>query len=972
MIDVAKLENARGERSGQEQSAVEVVEILVPGLGTIDRDALLRPTGVDRISGDNKAGLYRGVDPDKGRITDDQGRRVVQLERELYDWTRLTIGGAWRALWLFLLPFLLINLVAWMQPRWPCGTDKLHTKVAGAVYEFGARLLALSLTVLVVGTFGQVAMDQFAWQCSPRGPGGPSTVCAPGNEAVKVLGQLPGPAVALVLAAMVPAAVVFVLLFFARDSRQEYLPVKETVTAQKAEEARRKRATQGEDGHPLELEGFWEHNRRSPGIAAQHVWAGVLTAAALLTWTPMHEDPPGSGRKAVGLALFGVILVMALVVVCSVPWLHNHFGITLPEGSLRRRSAQHVRFLYGKRFTVQRPVITRRGRPAAWLRRRTSLVQRGQDDETLRLEREVEVVEFLPLWPTRHLLLAGISCGAVTAAAVLYCLWPGRQWHLGGQLPGILVQSTALLVAQGFGILLLVIGAVFLPGRAGSRTGRTKNAESAQNSPAGEEAPTAGHHHTSSGEKSRRRMALYGLAGAATAVLACFVGWLYTDAVAQWTSSWLAVKKGKGPEIPDPAHLMGMMLVPLLIAAGAFWAAVTALVRFLPPPRRPGAPVLPDQPRRSGTLREFMRRLHPVRVARTLLSAALSLPRATQALFRLIRGPRPASRMSEDDRRHMQEVRAAHRRHNYLLRELDWLMAFAAPLILILVAAYYLHWGIQKSQEGARNLVYDVLGSVSGPMLAGLAALMVLALRTMAMRQEMRQNAGLAWAFGAFWPRAVHPFAPPPWTVRAVPELVWRLKALLEEEGKDRRVLIRANSMGAVLAMAAVWQLKDPLRERIALLTTGCPARTYFTRLYPGFVCADSIACLAPCGGTGTLAGWINVWRDTDPLGGPVGLDCVDERWSDNGEGCGGPHDLVCERTKEAPVFPPIDGHRGYTTDKRLLGLRAELVRHLLEPGKPSRRPAASSSAVCCGLCPVQGPRSGDAGQPTSPAEATS
>ncbi|MEU6252492.1 hypothetical protein [Streptomyces sp. NPDC047043] len=260
MIDVAKLENAQVQKPGQAQSAVEVVEILVPGLGAIDRDALLRPTGVDRVSGDNKAGLYRGTDPDNGLVTDDQGRPVVQLKREVYDWTRLTIGGAWRALWLFLLPFLLINLVAWMQPRWPCGTDKLHTKVSGAVYEFGARLLALSLTVLVVGTFGQVAMDQFAWQCAPQG--GP---CADGKQAVHMLQQLPGPQFGLVLAALLPAVVVFVLLFFARDSRQEYLPVKPTVTAQEAEKARRKRATKGEDGHPLDCRASGSTTGDLPG-----------------------------------------------------------------------------------------------------------------------------------------------------------------------------------------------------------------------------------------------------------------------------------------------------------------------------------------------------------------------------------------------------------------------------------------------------------------------------------------------------------------------------------------------------------------------------------------------------------------------------------------------------------------------------------------------------------------------------------
>lgn len=131
--------------------AVEVVELLVPGLGPVDRDALLWPRGVDRISGDNKAGLYRAGQPDTGVVPGTSGQPLV---REVYDWTRLTIGGASRALWLFLLPFLLVNRVAWMQPRWPSGADGRLTKAAGALYEFGARLLALTLTVLVVGTFG--------------------------------------------------------------------------------------------------------------------------------------------------------------------------------------------------------------------------------------------------------------------------------------------------------------------------------------------------------------------------------------------------------------------------------------------------------------------------------------------------------------------------------------------------------------------------------------------------------------------------------------------------------------------------------------------------------------------------------------------------------------------------------------------------------------------------------------------------
>ncbi|MEU6252491.1 hypothetical protein [Streptomyces sp. NPDC047043] len=593
----------------------------------------------------------------------------------------------------------------------------------------------------------------------------------------------------------------------------------------------------------------------------------------------MHEDPQGSARKAFGVVFFAVILVMALVVVLSVPWLHNHFGLTLPEGSPRRR-------LLGLRYLRDKKIEVERSSPSG-----------GK-----------EQVDLLPLWPTRYPVLAGICCAMVNAVAVIYCLWPGRDWKVRGQLPGILVQSTSLLVAQGFGILLLLAGALLLPGRTGTSSGRTK----------------------------RRSIALYGLAGAAVAVIACFVGWLYTDAVAQWTSSWLAPKGEKGPKVPEPVQLMGMMLVPVLITAAAAWGVISAVVRLLPVP-----PCDRDRDRKTGRTR-----------------AARSRPGVSEDEI-----SEPA--LSKDEQRHLQKVEAARRRHHYLLKALDWLLAFTALLIVFFVAAYYCHLGIRPSQEGARNLVYDALGTASVPMLAALAGLMLLAFRTLALRPEMRQNAGLAWAFGAFWPRAVHPFAPPPWTVRAVPEFVWRLKALLEEKGKDRRVLIRANSMGSVLVLAAVWQLKGPARRRIALLTTGSPVRTYFTRHYPGFVCADSIACLAPCG-EGTLAGWTNVWRDTDPLGGPVRLDCVDERWPDDGEDGAGAEDGKCERTKTKPVFPPIEGHRGYTTDARLLTLRRELVQRLLGEGRPSRRTPDPSSGGCSGRCRADGVPERAAGDPAT------
>ena len=869
MGDVAKIEVGR-KTAGSEEAAteeavqargVDVVELLVPGLGPVDRDALLRPRGTGRETGDDKAGFYRSGQLDQGVVPDTDGQRLV---REVYDWTRLTIGGASRALWLFLLPFLLINLVAWMQPRWPAGADGRRHKLAGAVYEFGARLLALSLTVLVVGTFGQVAMDQFAWQCHPAAQ---QRVC--GDQAGEALANLSGPQTGLALAALVPAVVVFVLLRVARDAKQEYLPVLPTVSAEEAEAARRRRAAEGADGLPLELAGFWEHNRRDPGIAAQHVWAGLLTTATLLTWTPMHQDPAGSTAKTVGIALFGVISVMALVVVVSVPALYRKFGIRLPENSWRAKCVARIPYLRTKPIRIKppdRPWYARLSpTPAAHAPVSGGAREPAGADETSRDDR----VTLLPLWPTRYPLPAGVCCGLVNAAALVYCLWPDRRWHVEGQLPGIHVQSTILLLAQGVGVVLLLLAAVFLPDKG-----------------------------------TRRGMALFGHAGAAVAVLACFLGWLYTVALAQWTSSWLAEDR-TGPVVTEPVTRMGMVLLPVLLTVALCAAVIWAVVRVLPVPDP-----APDGPRPG-------------------------------------EDPGNEADLSKDDQRHLNELMAARRRHTYLLRQLNWMIGLTALAIVVWILLFDRVKGLRKPDEGARSLVYDLLGTASVPLLAALAALVLFAFRTLALRPEMRQNAGLAWAFGAFWPRAVHPFAPPSWTTRAVPELVRRLQFLLRDE--HRLVLIRAKSMGSVLALAAIWQLEGHERERIGLLTSGCPVGMYFSRQYPGFVCDESIRTLAdPCGARAKLGAWTNVWRDTDPLGGPVGIRGVDVWWTDDAEDRGGTRHMTPLRSEQHPVFAPINGHSNYTQDKRMVPERDRLLQRLLHARAPaggSLRPATADAS---------------------------
>lgn len=98
---------------------------------------------------------------------------------------------------------------------------------------------------------------------------------------------------------------------------------------------------------------------------------------------------------------------------------------------------------------------------------------------------------------------------------------------------------------------------------------------------------------------------------------------------------------------------------------------------------------------------------------------------------------------------------------------------------------------------------------------------------------------GIVWDITCFLPRTGHPFGPPSFAERAVPEIAGRLYAWLAAEGRSSRTAVLvAHSMGGVLAVSSLGllasspQTRDVL-GRISLLTFGVQLRAFFGRMLP-------------------------------------------------------------------------------------------------------------------------------------------
>ncbi|MER7369966.1 hypothetical protein [Nonomuraea wenchangensis] len=177
--------------------------------------------------------------------------------------------------------------------------------------------------------------------------------------------------------------------------------------------------------------------------------------------------------------------------------------------------------------------------------------------------------------------------------------------------------------------------------------------------------------------------------------------------------------------------------------------------------------------------------------------------------------------------------------------------------------------GVAAATAAGRLGLITPVGGLAGALssagswaLVAVAAGLVMVGRRAYRDGRLRRTVGILWDVATFWPRAVHPLAPPCYAERVVPELAARVGRLARTD--QDQVIISGHSQGSVIAAALVLQLRPELRRRVALLTHGSPLRRLYAAFFPAWFGGEGLAAVR------AAVPWHNLFRLSDPIGGPV------------------------------------------------------------------------------------------------------
>ncbi|MDN3265472.1 hypothetical protein QWJ26_37850 [Streptomyces sp. CSDS2] len=384
------------------------------------------------------------------------------------------------------------------------------------------------------------------------------------------------------------------------------------------------------------------------------------------------------------------------------------------------------------------------------------------------------------------------------------------------------------------------------------------------------------------------RTGMRGLGGPAVALLACALGGVISGGVAQRVADWLdgtrALLAGPPTLLTWQASVIPPLIAVLLLLAAALAVRTARLARAeraRVPGEYPGEPEDPPRTRAIAHARAMATLTDSVPLVVAVLTAATLLLGAVALAGAAATGKTPDG---------------AAQRTPHLVQAVAEASQALGSWLVGLGFVLFVTWGRRAYKDASA-----------------------------------RRTIGILWDVGTFWPRAAHPFAPPCYAERAVPDLTWRMVTWTRRTGG--RLVLSGHSQGSVLAAAAAWQLPPSVRTRVALLTYGSPLERLYGRWFPAHFGPPALAALHR-----DIACWRNLYRRTDPIGGPVRVPAGTSGTAPEVDHEPLPDPRAYGRTLDHPLPAPILGHSDYPSDPAFTRERARLLTRLL-PGLPAQRP---------------------------------
>lgn len=817
---------------------VRVLELRIHGVANAPPADMLCTTTeqVERKDGDEQGSFWR-IKPISTGVAGASGAKGTapvkpEVVAEAYSWgNQARSGGSGLALigraivhvcWLFVLPFGLCNLAYWAR-RDIKGADENPQWWAGGDGAVAVRIFALVQTLFYAVGFLTVFVYLMGLQCFR------AVETADGGTTYLACAALPNwldflagwnPTARAALFSLAPIAVILLIFIIGRRARGPFNPQQSF-----DDDATRRRSTKaGADDQPADVRpprppllgsvGFWHRAPVAQTSERSHLAGAIALILLLLAADALLDTNPDADPVALFTGFAGTVPEN------TVPFLGVLAGAILLAGAFVVTAAA------GMSGTIW-SVRSKRAWSSALLL--LSIAAYGSWLWWALLGTRVEATAYAPVGDSalRGLIIAPTVLAAAGALIAVASLSWGYRWRrnlmwlllplaLGSVAAAELwarnlpVEFGWVRPALSWTAVALVVSAIvvaYLPFRDPEVRAARR---------------IAGWH--GNGAAVIQLLALL----ASLTITSLFVlgthAWLTADTdEAEVEDGWRTVDLSAGVPIAAPPfhdRFAGMLVVILLVFALFALLAATSAVRRFPAFSLPGPTF---EPNLGGT-----RRL--VTDGDSTLAAVNVDPVAPKVVLEKDYPPRedkPSGRLrAVADARRIAGI--AHRGEP-LLR----VLAILTALALVPLAIPYFGELLERTP------VWDILSVVSRWALGLLAGAAVAWVVTNAVTSTERPL-GLIWDIICFFPRAGHPFTPPCYAERAVPEVGKRIKRWVREvseEGDDPHVILSAHSMGAAIAVGAVMFLHgdkaDDALERTALLTHGAQLRAYFSRYFP-------------------------------------------------------------------------------------------------------------------------------------------